>query len=186
VMQVFGASQTSTTVILMAHPDGTIRYYDGPEIIRRNAYDTWWNLKVAHNTAGSGELRFYVDDQLVLTKGGRGRATHYFKTGVYSVRNGSRSENRVRNVKYWRRGAGVSILPAATPFAGAWRGTFVRLGGTDRASAWIGWAGPDPARNLLGRRMPEALPGGIYVPEPGFQPGAVDKASETAAGRGRP
>ncbi len=80
---------------------GTIRHYSGGPVIKTGAYNTWWNLKVAHN-ASTGRIQVYVDNQLVLTVNDRGPATRHFKNGVYHHGSG-RAEARFRNIRYWVR-----------------------------------------------------------------------------------
>jgi hypothetical protein len=106
IMQIFRGVRPNggpaTAIMLVAHKDGTVRRYFGANnsIIKSNATDNWWNLKVAHNPA-TGEIKIYADNKLVLTSEDRGKATHYFKNGVYGVT--SRSQVRFRNIKYWVR-----------------------------------------------------------------------------------
>ncbi|TMR94656.1 polysaccharide lyase family 7 protein [Nonomuraea basaltis] len=79
---------------------GTIRHYTGT-VLKTGAYNTWWNLKVAHD-AGSGKIDVYVDDRHVLTVADRGPATRHFKNGVYH-HGASRAEARFRDLRYWVR-----------------------------------------------------------------------------------
>ncbi|MEV8547563.1 GDSL-type esterase/lipase family protein [Streptomyces sp. NPDC051572] len=81
---------------------GTVRRYDGT-VLRTGAYDTWFNVKIAHQaSSGTGTIKVYFDDSLVLTVADRGPATRYFKNGVYDHGSG-RSEARFRNLRYWTR-----------------------------------------------------------------------------------
>ncbi|MFJ1811937.1 MULTISPECIES: polysaccharide lyase family 7 protein [unclassified Streptomyces] len=81
---------------------GTVRRYDGT-VLRTNAYDTWFNVKIAHRaSSGTGTVKVYFDDSLVLTVADRGPATRYFKNGVYNHGSG-RVEARFRNIAYWTR-----------------------------------------------------------------------------------
>jgi hypothetical protein len=81
---------------------GTVRRYDGT-VLRTNAYDTWFNVKIAHAaSSGTGTIKVYFDDSLVLTVADRGPATRYFKNGVYNHGSG-RVEARFRNIAYWTR-----------------------------------------------------------------------------------
>ncbi|MGP3984874.1 carbohydrate-binding protein [Streptomyces sp. KR80] len=79
---------------------GTVKYYTGT-VLKTGAYDTWWNLKVAHN-ASTGKIQVYVDNQLKLTVDDRGAATRHFKNGVYHHGSG-KAEARFRNIRYWTR-----------------------------------------------------------------------------------
>jgi hypothetical protein len=104
VMQVFGGVTHATSIMLKAFPDGggTVKRYDGPDVVKAMAYDRWWHLNVIHeaNGGGIGKIRVYADGQLIGTFDDRGNATHYFKCGVYGNA-APRSESRFRNIKYW-------------------------------------------------------------------------------------
>ncbi|MFC4503362.1 MULTISPECIES: polysaccharide lyase family 7 protein [Streptomyces] len=81
---------------------GTVRRYDGT-VLKTNAYNTWFNVKIAHQAStGTGTIKVYFDDSLVLTVADRGPATRYFKNGVYNHGSG-RVEARFRNITYWTR-----------------------------------------------------------------------------------
>ncbi|MDX2937880.1 polysaccharide lyase family 7 protein [Streptomyces ipomoeae] len=81
---------------------GTVRRYDGT-VLRTNAYDTWFNVKIAHAaSSGTGTIKVYFDDSLVLTVADRGPATRYFKNGVYNHGSG-RVEARFRDIRHWTR-----------------------------------------------------------------------------------
>lgn len=81
---------------------GTVRRYDGT-VLKTGAYDAWFNVKIAHEArTGTGTVRVYFDDSLVLTVDDRGPATRYFKNGVYNHGSG-RAEARFRNIQYWTR-----------------------------------------------------------------------------------
>lgn len=105
VMQILRISRPAgtpaTDIMLVVHPDNTVRrYFSDPNgaLIKSDVYNNWWNLKVAHN-ADTGTIRVYADDELVLTVEDRGPATRHFKNGVYGVE--GRSETKFRNLKYW-------------------------------------------------------------------------------------
>jgi hypothetical protein len=75
-----------------------------------NAYGHWFNLKVEHD-ADAHKIRYYFNDTLAYTKTDNHSSPWYFKCGAYTVN--TRSEVRIRNIKYWRKGAGViATLPA--------------------------------------------------------------------------
>ena len=92
----------ATAIMLVANSDGTVRRYFSKTgtVIQRNAFNRWWNLKVAHN-AGNRQIRVFVDNTLVGTFQDRGPATHHFKNGAYGV--SGRTEVRFRNIRYWTR-----------------------------------------------------------------------------------
>jgi hypothetical protein len=94
----------ATDIMLNVHDTGggTVRRYDGT-VLKTDAYDTWFNVKIAHEaSSGTGTIRVYLDDSLVLTVADRGPATRYFKNGVYHHGSG-RAEARFRDITYWTR-----------------------------------------------------------------------------------
>jgi hypothetical protein len=104
VMQIFGGVTHATSIMFKAFPDngGSVKRYDGPELVKGMAYDRWWHLNVIHeaNPSGIGKIKVYADGQFIGTFDDRGNATHYFKCGVYGNA-GARAESRFRNIKYW-------------------------------------------------------------------------------------
>ncbi|MGW2050148.1 polysaccharide lyase family 7 protein [Streptomyces sp. NPDC001858] len=101
---VHPAGTPATDIMLNVYntSGGTVRRYDGT-VLKTNAYDTWFNVKIAHQaTSGTGTVKVYFDDSLVLTVADRGPATRYFKNGVYNHGSG-RVEARFRNILYWTR-----------------------------------------------------------------------------------
>jgi len=105
IMQIFGAAKSATTLMLYTETNGVITYGKTSTIIRTNANNTWWNLKVMHNANGGGEIKIYVDNKLVFTFPGKGERKDgggfFFKCGVYGVKD--RSEVRFRNIKIWQK-----------------------------------------------------------------------------------
>ncbi|MET9908709.1 cinnamyl alcohol dehydrogenase [Streptomyces sp. NPDC006476] len=94
----------ATDIMLNAYDTngGTVRRYDGT-VLRTGVYDTWFNVKIAHQaSSGTGTVKVYFDNSLVLTVADRGPATRYFKNGVYNHGSG-RAEARFRNLRYWTR-----------------------------------------------------------------------------------
>jgi hypothetical protein len=102
IMQIFGAGDAATTIMLTAWSDGNVkRYFSGtPEVIIPSAAGKWFNLKVAHDT-GAGTIKIYADNVLMKTYQDRGGSSHHFKNGVYGTT--GRSETRWRNIKYWTK-----------------------------------------------------------------------------------
>ncbi|MEE4593365.1 polysaccharide lyase family 7 protein [Streptomyces sp. DSM 41524] len=104
IMQILRGKHPSgtpaTDIMLRASSanGGTLRRYTDA-VIKTGIYNTWWNLKVAHD-ADAGKIQVYADDKLVLTVDDRGPATRYFKNGVYHHGSG-RAEARFRNIRYW-------------------------------------------------------------------------------------
>jgi hypothetical protein len=104
VMQVFGGVTHATSIMLKAFPDngGSVKRYDGPEVVQAMAYDRWWHVNVIHQASdtGVGKITVYADGRMIGTFDDRGHTTHYFKCGVYGNA-APRSESRFRNIKYW-------------------------------------------------------------------------------------
>ncbi|WP_233362239.1 polysaccharide lyase family 7 protein [Streptomyces sp. GMR22] len=104
IMQILRGKHPSgtpaTDIMLRASSanGGTLKRYTDA-VIKTGIYNTWWNLKVAHD-ADAGKIQVYADDKLVLTVDDRGPATRYFKNGVYHHGSG-RAEARFRNIRYW-------------------------------------------------------------------------------------
>ncbi|SOD67408.1 hypothetical protein SAMN06272781_1034 [Streptomyces sp. 1222.2] len=94
----------ATDIMLNVHDTdgGTVRRYDGT-VLKTGAYDTWFNVKIAHEaSSGTGTVKVYLDNSLVLTVADRGPATRYFKNGVYHHGSG-RAEARFRDITHWTR-----------------------------------------------------------------------------------
>ena len=100
IAQVFDAAHGPVTM-LIAHPDGTVTI--GHELIKTNAIGHWWNLKMTDDPKVGGKIKIYADNVLVGTYDSRGPRDYYFKCGVYSRKDSSRSEVRYRNIKMWIR-----------------------------------------------------------------------------------
>jgi hypothetical protein len=109
IMQILrvrgGAPGTPATDIMLNafnNEGGSLRpSYSTRPAVKTNMYNTWFNLKVAHNP-GTGQIRVWVDNQLKLTTTDNGPATRHFKNGVYHHGSG-RAEARFRNIRYWVR-----------------------------------------------------------------------------------
>ncbi|GJM87886.1 hypothetical protein PR202_ga03885 [Eleusine coracana subsp. coracana] len=101
IMQVFGAGETATTLMLHVY-DGALRYYDR-QVVEDNIYDRWFRLNVVHDV-GAGKLTVFVDGVERLRAPGRGGGKHYFKFGVYAQRHASSCmETRWKDVKILRK-----------------------------------------------------------------------------------
>lgn len=103
ILRVIHPSGTPATDFMLnaySASGGTVRAYDST-VLRTNAYNTWFNVKLEHN-ASSRSVKVYFDDELVLTTQDRGPATRHFKNGVYHHGSG-RAEARFRNLTYWTR-----------------------------------------------------------------------------------
>ncbi|KAL6591957.1 hypothetical protein ACP70R_049649 [Stipagrostis hirtigluma subsp. patula] len=105
VMQVFGAAEHATTLMLHVY-DGRLTYYhDDARVVDGDVYDRWFRLNVIHDVAASN-VTVFVDGEHRLTAPGRGGDAHYFKFGVYgqSKNNPSyRMESRWRDVKVFTK-----------------------------------------------------------------------------------
>ena len=72
VMQVFGAGESSTTLMLHVY-GGALRYYDR-QVVEDGIYDRWFRLNVVHVDGGSTPR---------LAVAVAPSSSHYFKFGVY-------------------------------------------------------------------------------------------------------
>ncbi|KAG5575219.1 hypothetical protein H5410_055353 [Solanum commersonii] len=101
IMQVFGASPSSTTLMLRVY-DGTLYYYR-EKVIESNIYNRWIRLNVIHDV-GASKLKVYINGNLKHEPSGRGGDHHYFKFGVYTQDNESdRMESRWRGIKLFKK-----------------------------------------------------------------------------------
>ncbi|KAK3119837.1 hypothetical protein QOZ80_9AG0676080 [Eleusine coracana subsp. coracana] len=98
VMQIFGAAEHATTLMLHVY-DGRLTYYrDDARVVDACIYDRWFRLNVVHDVAASN-VTVFVDGEQRLNVPGRGRDAHYFKFGVYGQTNNGMS-NRMES--WWR------------------------------------------------------------------------------------
>ncbi|KAE8813010.1 Citrate-binding protein [Hordeum vulgare] len=101
IMQVFGAGQTATTLMLHVY-DGALRYYDR-QIVEDAIYDRWFRLNVVHDVEAS-TLAVYIDGEQKLHVHGRGGDSHYFKFGVYAQNHDSSCmESRWKDVRIFQK-----------------------------------------------------------------------------------
>ena len=121
VMQIFGAAEHATTLMLHVY-DGRLTYYhDDSRVVDASIYDRWFKLNVIHDVAASN-VTVFVDGQHRLTVPGRGGDSHYFKFGVYGQRNNGMSylmESRWRDVKVFNRD--VKVFKSGETRAKEWR-----------------------------------------------------------------
>ncbi|XP_066341281.1 citrate-binding protein-like [Miscanthus floridulus] len=105
VMQIFGAAEHATTLMLHFY-DGRLTYYhDVTRVVDPAIYDRWFKLNVIHDVAASN-VTVFVDGEHRLTVPGRGGDSHYIKFGVYGQRNNGmscRMESLWRDVKVFTR-----------------------------------------------------------------------------------
>lgn len=101
-MQVFGASEHATTLMLRVY-GGSLTYYRGPPTIISQVYDKWFKLNVIHDVDDS-RVMVYIDGELIYIAPGRGGTSHYFKVGVYAQNNDSYyMESRWKDIKIYRK-----------------------------------------------------------------------------------
>ncbi|CAL4911384.1 unnamed protein product [Urochloa decumbens] len=101
VMQVFGAGESATTLMLHVY-DGALRYYDR-QVVEDNIYDRWFRLNVVHDVDAS-RLTVFVDGVEKLRVAGRGSDSHYFKFGVYAQNHASSfMESRWKDIRIFRK-----------------------------------------------------------------------------------
>ncbi|XP_037462171.1 citrate-binding protein-like [Triticum dicoccoides] len=108
IMQVFGAGETATTLMLHVY-DGALRYYDR-QVVEDAIYDRWFRLNVVHDVEAS-TLTVYIDGEQKLHVHGRGGNSHFFKFGVYAQNHDSSCmESRWKDVRIFQE---PSIAPLA-------------------------------------------------------------------------
>lgn len=99
-MQVFGASDHATTLMLWVY-NGALMYYRDTVLVT-NIYNRWFHLNVIHDV-DAAKLRVFIDGQLKFTANGRGGTFHAFKCGVYAQTGDSfRMESRWKNIEVLR------------------------------------------------------------------------------------
>lgn len=81
-MQVFGASPSHATTLMLRVYNGSLTYYQSPVLVP-NIYNRWFRLNVVHDVEGS-TVKVYIDGVLLYEAPGRGGTSHYFKCGVYA------------------------------------------------------------------------------------------------------
>ncbi|CAN1811981.1 Citrate-binding protein [Linum perenne] len=100
VMQVFGASERATTLMVRVYK-GTLSAYHAR--IVSDIYDRWFRLNVIHD-ADAGKVKVYVDGKLAYQGPGHGRKTHFFKFGVYAQDDESNDmESRWKGIKVFKK-----------------------------------------------------------------------------------
>ncbi|XP_044469670.1 citrate-binding protein-like [Mangifera indica] len=101
IMQVFGASQHATTLMLRVY-NGSLSYYRGAVIVR-NIYNRWFKLNVIHDVDKS-KVKVFINGILKYVARGRGGTSHYFKCGVYAQDDASYyMESRWKNIKILKK-----------------------------------------------------------------------------------
>ncbi|GLJ48412.1 hypothetical protein SUGI_1021830 [Cryptomeria japonica] len=103
IMQAFGASGMGhATALQLRVYDGQLKHYKD-EVLASDVYDRWIHLNVIHD-ADEGKVHVFIDGEEKIVADDRGRATHYFKCGVYTQDNSSHfTESRWKNIKIWTK-----------------------------------------------------------------------------------
>ena len=94
-MQVFGASQHATTLMIRVY-NGSLTYYQSPVLVP-NVYNRWFRVNVVHDVEGSN-VKVYINRVLVYEASGRGGTSYYFKCGVYA-----QNDDSYLMESYWKR-----------------------------------------------------------------------------------
>ncbi|XP_015886424.3 citrate-binding protein [Ziziphus jujuba] len=102
IMQVFGGASQATTLQLRVY-NGELRYYSN-RFVASNIYDRWFRVNVIHDVE-QGKVTVFIDGAQKLVVDDKGRATIYFKYGVYAAPEGSSNymESRWRGVKIFKK-----------------------------------------------------------------------------------
>lgn len=102
IMQLFGASQHATTLMMRVY-NGSLEYYQGPVLVPW-IYDRWFRLNVIHDV-GAKKVKVFIDGILKFEVADRGGASHFFKFGVYAQKDASYCmESRWKGIKVLKKG----------------------------------------------------------------------------------
>ncbi|CAN6543678.1 unnamed protein product [Malus baccata var. baccata] len=82
IMQIFGSLKQATTLELAVY-NGDLKYYRD-NLLAANIYNKWVRLNVIHNVSAR-TVTIFINDERKLVSKDHGRATFYFKYGVYGV-----------------------------------------------------------------------------------------------------
>lgn len=105
VMQIFGAAEHATTLMLHVYDGRLMYYHDAARVVDGDVYDRWFRLNVVHDV-GASNVTVFVDGAERLSVAGRGGEAHYFKFGVYGQTKNNpsyRMESRWRDVKVFTK-----------------------------------------------------------------------------------
>ena len=102
IMQVFGAGETATTLMLHVY-DGALRYYDR-QLVEDSIYDRWFRLNVVHDVKAS-TVTVYIDGKHKFGTSVTPSESYYFKFGVYMQHHDQSScmESRWTNVTLYTK-----------------------------------------------------------------------------------
>ncbi|KAF3445499.1 hypothetical protein FNV43_RR10675 [Rhamnella rubrinervis] len=103
IMQVFGSGGSEATTLQLRIYNGELSYYNS-RLVASNIYDRWLRVNVIHDV-DQGKLTVFVDGVQKLVANGRGKATFYFKYGVYAAPEGSSNymESRWKGIKIFKK-----------------------------------------------------------------------------------
>ncbi|WP_322726066.1 polysaccharide lyase family 7 protein [Streptomyces spongiae] len=103
VMQVFGGSSWATAFMTLATHDSLTYYNYTDQVIQAPIYDTYLRLNVVHDTAAAA-VHVFVNRRFKASYADHGRATHYFKCGLYGRAGMSaRSDAYIKNIHLYRK-----------------------------------------------------------------------------------
>ena len=103
VMQVFGARESATTLMLHVYGGRLMYYHDEARVVDGDIYDRWFRLNVVHDV-DAGMLTVFIDGEERLAVAGHGGYRYYFKFGVYTQTDPSHyMESRWRDVKVYTK-----------------------------------------------------------------------------------
>lgn len=103
IMQVFGSGGSESTTLQLRIYSGELRYYSN-RLVASNIYDRWFRVNVIHDV-DQDKVTVFVDGVQKLVVNGRGKATFYFKYGVYAAPDGSSNcmESRWKGIKIFKK-----------------------------------------------------------------------------------
>ncbi|KAM1686320.1 hypothetical protein ACFX2K_034427 [Malus domestica] len=82
IMQIFGSPKQATTLQLAVY-NGDLKYYRD-NLLAANIYNKWVRLNVIHNVSAR-TVTIFINGERKLVSKDHGRATFYFKYGVYGA-----------------------------------------------------------------------------------------------------
>lgn len=102
IMQIFGAAHQATTLQLRLY-DGDLKYYPH-NVVAVNIYNKWFRLNVIHSV-GARKVTIFIDGEKKLVIKDHGRASFYFKYGVYAAPSGSSHymQSRWKGIKLFKK-----------------------------------------------------------------------------------
>ncbi|KAE8100417.1 hypothetical protein FH972_018317 [Carpinus fangiana] len=101
IAQILGAAEGATTMQLRMY-NGDLKYYNS-ELVASNMYDKWFRVNIIHDVNG-GKVTVFIDGVQKYVGKDKGKATMYFKCGVYTQDGSSNyMESRWKGIKLFKK-----------------------------------------------------------------------------------